>query len=167
MPKEDEISFHLLNEDINQNEEEQKKLKEILSEFKKNRENKDQIKLYNSSNIKKVPNLSLNRVHRPKFINGQRNEDGTITETKIERQPDGKEKIIKTRYDKNHNVISRKIFYNDKNINNNNNNINININNNNNFNRGNIYRAPNGFTIETKIETLPNGKKNEIKNHSR
>ena len=158
MPKEDEISFHLLNEDINQNEEEQKKLKEILSEFKKNRENKDQKKLYNSSNIKKVPNLSLNRAHRPKFINGQRNEDGTITETKIERQPDGKEKIIKTRYDRNHNVISRKIYYNENNINNNNFNYQ-----NNNLNRGHIFKASNGYSIETKYETLPNGKKNEIK----
>lgn len=158
-PKE-EINFNLFNDDddINQNEEEQKKLKEILSEFKKNRENKNQKKLYNSSTIKIFPNLSFNRNNdRPKFINGQRNEDGTITETKIERQPDEKEKIIKTRYDKNHNVISRKIYYNE---NNSNNHINYQ---NNNINRGHIFKASNGFSIETKIETLPNGKMNEIK----
>lgn len=79
-PKEEEINFNLFNDDddINQNEEEQKKLKEILSEFKKNRENKNQKKLYNSSTIKIFPNLSFNRNNdRPKFINGQRNEDGT------------------------------------------------------------------------------------------
>ena len=159
MPKEEEeISFHLINDDANQNEEQQKKLKEILSEFRKNREQKSQKKLYNSSNIKNVPNLSLKRNIRPNFINGQRNEDGTITETKIERQPDGKEKIIKTRYDRNHNIISRKIYYNENNSNNNNFNYQ-----NNNLNRGHIFKAANGYSIETKIETLPNGKKNEIK----
>ena len=162
IPKEDEISFHLFNDDINpnQNEEQQKKLKEILSEFGKNKENKNKKKLYNSTTIRQVSNLSNNKKNiRPSLINGQRNEDGTITETKVERQPDGKEKIIKTRYDRNHNVISRKIYYNE--INSNNNNFNYQYNNN--INRGHIFKAANGFSIETKIETLTNGKKNEIK----
>ena len=147
----------------NINEEQQKIFKNIISEFKKNKNNKDVKKLYNSSNIKKVPNYfnKNNKRNNKYLVNNKVNNDGTIDETKIEKMENGQEKIIKTRYDKNHNVISRKIFYNDKNISNNNNN-NNNINNNN-FNRGNIYRAPNGFTIETKIETLPNGKKNEIK----
>ena len=161
-PEED--SFHLFShiddENLNQNEEndeeQQKILKNIILEFKKNKENKNVKKLYNSSTIKTVPFLrNINRNNKYQ-INKKVNEDGTIFETKIEKMPNGKEKVIKTRYDANNKVISSKIYYNDTSNNNN-------INNNNNRNRGNIFKASNGYTIETKIETLPNGKKNEIK----
>ena len=161
-PEEDSWNLfsHEEDDNLNQNaindEEQQKILKNIILEFRKNRENKNVKKLYNSSNIKKVPYLqNINRNNKYQ-VNKQVNEDGTIFETKIETFPNGKEKITKTRYDANNKVISSKIYYNDKNTNNNN------INNNN-PNRGNIFKASNGFTIETKIETLPNGKKNEIK----
>lgn len=149
---------------INESEEQQKILKNVISEFRKYKANKEGKKLYNSSTIKKVPNFDFNknRNKNSNNVNGKLNEDGTITETRIEKLQNGKEKIIKTRYDKNHKIISRKIYYNDNNINNNNN---INYNNNIRLdnNRGHIFKASNGFTIETKIETLPNGKKIEVK----
>ena len=172
-PPEEEFNFNLLPNEIDQSEEQQKQLKIILSEFRKNRENNIPKKLYNSSNIKKVPNLLANsRNHQPQNINRNMNEDGTTTETKVEKMQDGREKITKTRYDRNHHIISRKVYYNDidnnyNNYNNINHNYNMinnnNINYNNNPNRGHIFRASNGLTIETKIERLPNGKTMEIK----
>ena len=175
-PLEDEIKFNLLPDDINEHEEHQKLLKNIISEFKNNQEYKAPKKLYNSSNINKVPNISSNnRNLHPKNVNNIVNEDGTRSETKIERMQDGREKITKTRYDRNNNIISRKVYYNDdiynNNYNNNYNNINnYNYNNNmiNNYNiinpnRGHIFRASNGLSIETTIKRLPNGKKMEVK----
>ena len=153
-PEED--SFHLFShieeeeeenviQNVENDEEQQKILKNIILEFRKNKENKNIKKLYNSSTIKKVPYLqNINRNNKYQ-LNKQVQEDGTIYETKVEQLPNGVEKVIKTRYDKNHKVISSKIYYNNKNSNNNN------INNNNNRNRGNIFKAANGFTIETKI----------------
>ena len=170
-PLEDELKFNLFPDDINENKEQQKLLKNILSEFRKNKENKVPKKLFNSSNIKKVPNLCQNnRNFLPKKNNNIMNNDGTTTEIKVEKLQDGREKITKTRYDRNHNIISRKVYYN--NIDNNNYNNNYNYNNiynhnmiNNNFipNRGHIFRASNGLSVERKIERLPNGKKMEIK----
>lgn len=141
-------------ESLQTNEEQQKILKNVISEFRKNKENNQIKKLCSSYSIKKLPNNNK--------IYSRNNNDGTTTETKIEKEPNGREKIIQTRYDKDHKVISRKVYYNlNQNINNNNNNQN-NINYDNN-NRGHIFKALNGFTIETKIETLPNGRKKEIK----
>ena len=172
-----EDDFHLLI-DLEQeespitNEEQQKILKNIVAEFKNNKNDKDNEikKLCSSYTIKSLPNN--------KKMYSKTNSDGTTTETQVEKEPSGREKIIQTRYDKNNKVISRKVFYNiniaNQNNNNNNNNQNnnniqnnnIQNNNNNNINNGNrghIFRANNGFTIETKIERLPNGRKKEVK----
>jgi hypothetical protein len=158
--KEGDSFFLLKDEIIDQNEEQQKMLKNIISEFKKNKQNQPGKKLTNSYTIKVNLNSYLNNNNDIQNIN--RNNDDSTSEIRVEKLEDGREKIIRTRYDKNHNIISRKIFYNS----NTNNNNSINNNNhiiNNNQNRGYIFKATNGFTIETKIETLPNGNKNEIK----
>ena len=140
---------------LSTNEEQQKILKNVISEFRKNKENNQINKLCSSYTIKNLPNKNKMYIRN--------NNDGTTTETKIEKEPNGREKIIQTRYDKEHKVISRKVYYNLNQNNNNNNNNQNNINFDNNNNRRHIFKAPNGFTIETKIETLPNGRKNEIK----
>ena len=171
-----EDNFFLFNdieeESVQTNEEQQKILKNVITEFKKKNEINQPKKLCSSYTIKQLPNKTK--------IYCKNNNDGTTTETKIEKEPSGREKIIQTRYDKDHKVISQKVYYNihinpNNNNNNNNNNINNNNNNNNNNNinnqnninynnnRGHIFRAANGFTIETKIQTLPNGRKKEIK----
>ena len=80
-PPEEEFNFNLLPNEIDQSEEQQKQLKIILSEFRKNRENNIPKKLYNSSNIKKVPNLLANsRNHQPQNIKRNMNEDGTTSD---------------------------------------------------------------------------------------
>ena len=165
--KENEINFLNKNENSNESEEEQKKLKNIMSEFKKDKQDIKKIKkLNNSLTIKKISDLSIDNRN-----DIEKNEDGTYTETKIESYPDGGEKVIQTRYDASHNIISRKIYFKNNNlINNNNNNLNHNnnnnqINNNNQFNnnRGHIFKASNGYSIESRIEDLPNGRKVEKK----
>ena len=177
-----EDDFHLLidmdteQESPQSSEEQQKILKKIFEEFKNknNNQNNQGKKLCSSYVLKRLPNN--------KKVYSKTNPDGTTTETQVEKEPSGREKIIQTRYDKNNKVISRKVFYNInisnqnnnnnnqnnnniQNNNNNNNNNHINNNNNgmNNRNRGHIFRAGNGFTIETKYEALPNGRKKEIK----
>ena len=162
--EDDDNNFNLIPEDINESEEQQKILRNLIEEFKKNKGNKNQKKLYNSSTIKKPiyyhPNNNRNQM--PSNINGQRNEEGTFSEIKVEKMPDGKEKITQTRYDKNHKVISSKIYYKNNNINNLNYN-NVNNQQQNNLNQRHIFRAADGFTIETYVYTRSNGKKYETK----
>ena len=149
-PIEDDLDFNLFHEDINEYEEQQKILKNVIEEFKKNKENKNPQKLNNSSTIKKPfyyrPNNNRNQI--PRNINGQRNQDGSTSEIKVEKQPDGKEKIIHTRYDKNHNVISRKIYYKNNNINN------MNYNNNN-VNRNNGHHNHNNMNNQAPLYSMP------------
>ena len=175
-----EDDFHLLidmdaeQESSQSNEEQQKILKKIFEEFKNKNDNQ------NNQGKKLCSSYVLKRLPNNKKVYSKTNPDGTTTETQVEKEPSGREKIIQTRYDKNNKVISRKVFYNinisNQNNNNNQNNINIQNNNNNNNNnrinnnngmnnrnRGHIFRAGNGFTIETKYEALPNGRKKEIK----
>ena len=150
--------FSLFNQEnigLDPNEDHQKILKNIISNFRNNDQIQQPKKLGASQNVQKVNYYNL-RANNPNIkINKETNADGTITETIIEKQPNGDEKITKIRYDKNHKVTSKKVF-----SKNNNNNINNNVHNNNN---PNIFRAANGFTIETKIKVLPNGKKIEVK----
>ena len=153
-------SFFLFDEEItNKNEEQQKIIKNIISEFQKNKQIQPGKKLTNSYTLKVNLNSYLNN-NNQNYPNHNINNDDSASEIKVEKLEDGREKIIRTRYDKNHNIISRKIFYNN---NQNNHNFVNNIQNNNNQNDRYIFKASNGFTIETKIESLPNGKKNEVK----
>lgn len=155
--------FNQDNEQLEPNEDHQKILKNILSNFKNNRQIQQPKKLGASQNIQKTNNYSL-RPNNPNIkINKETNADGTTTETRIEKLSKGIEKITKIRYDKNHKVTSSKVFYKNNN-NNNNNNINNHNNHNNNINNNpNIFRAANGFSIETQIKDLPNGRKKEVK----
>ena len=159
--------FNLFHDDKNESKEHQKILKNVIEEFKKNKENKNQNKLYKSTTIKKPQINPYNiRNYMPRNINQNINGDGTFTETKVERQPDGKEKITQTRYDRNHNVISSKVYYKNNNINNlnYNNNYNNNVNNNQqNNNQRQFFRGSNGYTMETFIKTSQDGKQYEVK----
>lgn len=147
------------NSNLEPNEEHQKILKNIISNFKNNGQIQQPKKLGASQNVQKINHSGL-RAHNPNVqIKKEQNADGTSTETRIEKLPNGDEKITKIRYDKNHKVTSRKVSYKS-----NNNNNNINNNSNNAFdNNPNIFRAQNGFTIETQIKILPNGRKKEVK----
>ena len=89
---------------LSTNEEQQKILKNVISEFRKNKENNKINKLCSSYTIKNLPNKNKMYIRN--------NNDGTTTETKIEKEPNGREKIIQTRYDKEHKAISRKVYYN-------------------------------------------------------
>ena len=155
--------FSLFNQEnvgIEPIEDHQKILKNVISNFKNNRQIQQPKKLGASQNVQKANHYSL-RPRNPNIkISKETNADGTTTETRIEKLPNGLEKITKKRYDKNNKVTSCKVFYNENNINNHNNNNNINNNVNNN---PNIFRAANGFTIETQIKDLPNGRKKEVK----
>ena len=145
--------FNQENEGLEPNEDHQKILKNVISNFKNNRQIQQPKKLAASQNVQKLNNYNLGPKNPNIKKNKETNADGTTTETIIEKLSDGVERITKIRYDKNHKVTSRKVYYK-----NNNNNINNNINNN-----PNIFRARNGFTIQTKIKELPNGRKIEVK----
>ena len=135
-------------------------------------ENRKQIsKIFSNFNENSCEN-NINRINNSLKSKNDSNDypkDNVITtENKIEKDEFGNEINTQTRYDKNHNIISKKIFY--KNNNNNNRNIyhNNNQNNNNITNKNDekvidIFKTSNGYTIETKVKTLPNNKKKVIK----
>ena len=150
--------FNQENVELEPNEDQQKILKNVISNFKNNRQIQQPKKLGASQNVQKANYNSLIPKNPNIKINRETNADGTTTETRIEKLSNGVEKITKIRYDKNHNVTSCKVYNKNNNNFNNNNNQNNNINNN-----PNIFRAANGFTIETQIKDLPNGRKKEVK----
>ena len=130
-------------------ENEQEAFKNIIKEFK----GKEKIKKLNETAIININNLDF---HLPENKYKKVNKDGTITETKTLVDKNGNKKIINIRYDKYHNVLSKKVFT----INNNNNNNNVR---NNNIIKRNIYKTPNGLSVETIIEQTPNNRKKIVR----
>ena len=108
----------------------------------------------NNNNNMIVSMSNMNNMNNNISRNIMTNPDGTKIETIIETLPNGMQKVIRTRYDQNNNIISRQ---NQMQNSNNFNNININMNNmGNNFS---IHSSTDecGNTTQTRTEYLPNG----------
>ena len=89
--------FNQENVELEPNEDQQKILKNVISNFKNNRQIQQPKKLGASQNVQKANYNSLIPKNPNIKINRETNADGTTTETRIEKLSNGVEKITKIR----------------------------------------------------------------------